>query len=60
MNNDIINKGFDITSCYSKKQYSTLEFAQKLCNKLKFERKVKLRAYGCHICGKYHITKVAL
>lgn len=58
MNNDAINKSFDITSCYSKKAYTTLEFAQKLANRLNWEgkRKNKLRAYDCFICGKAHIT----
>lgn len=47
---------FETNSCYSKKRYSTEEYAQKLANKRAYERKVKLRVYGCHVCGGYHIT----
>jgi hypothetical protein len=44
------------SSCFTKKRYPTEPLAQKVANIKAYERKVKLRVYGCHLCGGYHIT----
>lgn len=43
--------------CFKKKRYSTENFAQKIANKIKWKRNVKLRVYFCDLCGGFHLTK---
>lgn len=43
--------------CYRKAKYSTEKLAQKVANKIKWDRDVEVHVYGCTRCGGYHLTK---
>ena len=45
-----------IASCWRKKRYNTEAFATKVVAKVLKDRGQKVRAYGCGICGGYHLT----
>ncbi len=42
--------------CYGKKRYDEAQ-AEKLVRQILRDRGTQLRAYGCYICGGYHLTK---
>ena len=46
----------DYKQCYGKKAY-TYSTAQRVCNE-RSKNGQPLRIYFCHICQKYHLTKV--
>lgn len=45
------------SSCSTKKRYPDEKVATKIANKKGYERGVKLRVYGCTLCGGWHMTK---
>ena len=43
--------------CIKKKRYASESQAMKIAEKVYAERQIKLRAYPCPYCGKWHLTK---
>lgn len=46
-----------VRSCGSKKRYPTEGSANSTAIQCWYDRKIRLRAYACEICGGWHLTK---
>lgn len=44
-------------SCYTKKAYTDPRLAARVAARVERKRGVRLRVYGCTLCGQYHLTK---
>lgn len=44
-------------SCTRKKAYPDEATATKVANRMNFEKKAGVQAYGCSHCGRYHIGR---
>lgn len=47
----------NVRGCLSKHRFGSMADAEAKKNSIWFERGVALRAYECHECGGYHLTK---